>query len=70
MVQPRKLVFLAGAVACVVAFGPWFGFLYSWIATVVSAGGTSYYGCGGAWYNQAYVNGSVTYVTVTPPPGY
>ena len=23
--------------ACVVAFGPWFGFLYSWIATVVSA---------------------------------
>jgi len=24
--------------ACVVAFGPWFGFLYSWIATVVSAG--------------------------------
>jgi len=23
--------------ACVVAFGPWLGFLYSWIATVVSA---------------------------------
>jgi len=30
--------------ACVVAFGPWFGFLYSWIATVVSAGVT--YGLG------------------------
>src|SRR3569832_2674976 len=24
--------------ACVVAFGPWWGFLYSWLATVVSAG--------------------------------
>lgn len=30
--------------ACVVAFGPWFGFLYSWIATVVSAAAT--YGLG------------------------
>ena len=32
--------------ACVVAFGPWFGFLYSWIATVVSAGGTYWLGRG------------------------
>ncbi len=26
--------------ACVVAFGPWWGFLYSWLATVVSAAAT------------------------------
>ncbi len=26
--------------ACVVAFGPWLGFLYSWMATIVSAGVT------------------------------
>lgn len=32
--------------ACVVAFGPWFGFLYSWIATVVSAGVTYWLGRG------------------------
>lgn len=30
--------------ACVVAFGPWNGFLYSWIATVVSAIMTFYFG--------------------------
>ena len=30
--------------ACVVAFGPWQGFLYSWIATVVSAAVTFYVG--------------------------
>ena len=32
--------------ACVVAFGPWFGFLFSWIATVVSAGATYWLGRG------------------------
>ncbi|NJC42541.1 putative membrane protein YdjX (TVP38/TMEM64 family) [Brevundimonas alba] len=32
--------------ACVVAFGPWFGFLYSWAATVVSAGVTYWLGRG------------------------
>jgi len=32
--------------ACVVAFGPWFGFLYSWVATVVSAGVTYWLGRG------------------------
>lgn len=32
--------------ACVVAFGPWFGFLYSWIATIVSAGVTYWLGRG------------------------
>lgn len=32
--------------ACVVAFGPWFGFLYSWIATVVSAAVTYWLGRG------------------------
>jgi uncharacterized membrane protein YdjX (TVP38/TMEM64 family) len=30
--------------ACVVAFGPWLGFLYSWFATVVSAAMTFYLG--------------------------
>lgn len=32
--------------ACVVAFGPWFGFAYSWAATVVSAGVTYWLGRG------------------------
>jgi uncharacterized membrane protein YdjX (TVP38/TMEM64 family) len=32
--------------ACVVAFGPWFGFAYSWIATVVSAAVTYWLGRG------------------------
>lgn len=32
--------------ACVVAFGPWWGFLYSWIATVASAGVTYWLGRG------------------------
>ena len=30
--------------ACVVAFGPWYGFAYSWAATVVSAAVTFYVG--------------------------
>jgi len=30
--------------ACVVAFGPWWGFVYSWFATVVSAAMTFYMG--------------------------
>jgi uncharacterized membrane protein YdjX (TVP38/TMEM64 family) len=30
--------------ACVVAFGPWLGFLYSWIATIVSAAATFWLG--------------------------
>lgn len=32
--------------ACVVAFGPWFGFLFSWIATVISAAVTYWLGRG------------------------
>jgi len=32
--------------ACVVAFGPWYGFLYSWIATIASAGATYWLGRG------------------------
>ncbi len=32
--------------ACVVAFGPWLGFGYSWVATVVSAGVTYWLGRG------------------------
>jgi uncharacterized membrane protein YdjX (TVP38/TMEM64 family) len=31
---------------CVVAFGPWIGFLYAWLATVVSAAVTFYVGRG------------------------
>jgi uncharacterized membrane protein YdjX (TVP38/TMEM64 family) len=31
---------------CVVAFGPWYGFAFSWIATVVSAGVTYWLGRG------------------------
>ncbi len=40
--------------ACVVAFGPWLGFLYSWIATVASAGVTFYVGrlAGGRTLNR------------------
>ena len=34
--------------ACVVAFGPWVGFLYSWVATVVSAAITYWLGRGPA----------------------
>lgn len=34
--------------ACVVAFGPWHGFAYSWVATVVSAGVTYWLGRGPA----------------------
>jgi len=34
--------------ACVVAFGPWWGFGYSWIATVASAGVTYWLGRGPA----------------------
>ena len=32
--------------------------------------GTTYYRCGATWYSRGYVNGSVTYVVVSPPPGY
>ena len=32
--------------ACVVAFGPWMGFLYSWVATIASAGVTYWLGRG------------------------
>jgi len=32
--------------ACVVAFGPWMGFAYSWVATVVSAAATYWIGRG------------------------
>ena len=32
--------------ACVVAFGPWWGFVYSWVATIVSAGVTYWLGRG------------------------
>ncbi|HYD28852.1 TVP38/TMEM64 family protein [Brevundimonas sp.] len=32
--------------ACVVAFGPWWGFVYSWVATIASAGVTYWLGRG------------------------
>ncbi|WP_449232470.1 hypothetical protein [Azospirillum doebereinerae] len=38
--------------------------------TLVTAESVSYYGCSGTWYNRSYVNGAVSYVTVSPPPGY
>ena len=37
---------------------------------VVTVSGTSYYRCDSTWYNRSYVNGTVSYVTVAPPPGY
>ncbi len=65
------LGYVAGAAtAAPVVAGPTYVTVLPCSPTVVSAGGASYYGCGGSWYNQAYVNGSVTYVTVAPPPGY
>jgi len=38
--------------------------------TVVSVGGVTYYQCGSNWYNQAYQEGDVVYVSVGAPPGY
>jgi hypothetical protein len=38
--------------------------------TVVSVGGVTYYQCGSNWYNQAYQDGDVVYVSVGAPPGY
>lgn len=37
-------------------------------ATVIVAGGKTYYQCGSAWYGRTYVNNEVVYVVV-PPPG-
>jgi len=33
----------------------------------VYANNLSYYGCGGVWYTQTYVNGSTTYVVSEAP---
>lgn len=50
--------------ACVVAFGPWLGFLYSWIATVVSAGVTFYVGrLAGARALKRFEGGTVERLT-------
>jgi hypothetical protein len=38
--------------------------------TAVSVGGVTYYQCGSNWYNQAYQEGDVVYVSVEAPPGY
>ena len=38
--------------------------------TVVSVGAVTYYQCGPNWYNQAYQNGDVVYMSVAAPPGY
>ena len=38
--------------------------------TIVSVGGVSYYQCGPNWYNQAYQNGDVVYMSVAAPAGY
>lgn len=38
--------------------------------TVVTIGAVTYYQCGPNWYNQAYQNGDVVYMSVATPPGY
>ena len=38
--------------------------------TTVFVNGVTYSSCGGNWYSRAYNGGSVTYVIVSPPPGY
>ncbi|HML96252.1 MAG TPA: hypothetical protein PKC29_12570 [Thermodesulfobacteriota bacterium] len=38
--------------------------------TVVTVGAVTYYQCGPNWYNQAYQNGDVVYMSVAAPPGY
>ncbi|WP_041810916.1 hypothetical protein [Azospirillum baldaniorum] len=60
----------AGYIAGAATAGPNYVTVLPCTPTVVPYGGVSYYGCSGTWYNRSYVNGSVTYVTVTPPPGY
>lgn len=32
--------------------------------------GLTYYHCAPNWFQKAYVNGEMTYVSVAPPPGY
>ena len=62
--------YVAGAASAPTYVSPTYVTVLPCSPAVVATGGVSYYGCGGTWYNQAYVNGSVTYVTVTAPPGY
>ncbi len=46
--------------ACVVAFGPWWGFTYSWVATVISAAMTFYMGrFAGAGLMHRFAGGSL-----------
>lgn len=37
---------------------------------IVSVGGVTYYQCGTNWYNQAYQQGDVVYISVEAPSGY
>ncbi|WP_158282577.1 hypothetical protein [Azospirillum sp. TSH58] len=60
----------AGYIAGAATAGPNYVTVLPCTPTVVPYSGVSYYGCGGTWYNRSYVDGNVTYVTVTPPPGY
>jgi hypothetical protein len=67
------LGYVAGAATAApapVVAGPTYVTVLPCSPNVVATGGVSYYGCGGSWYNQAYANGSVTYVIVSAPPGY
>lgn len=38
--------------------------------TTVFINGATYYRCGSTWYSRGYVNNNVTYVVVSPPPGF
>ena len=38
--------------------------------TTVVVNGVSYSQCGSTWYQPSYSGGDVTYVVVSPPPGY
>jgi hypothetical protein len=38
--------------------------------TMVTVGDTNYYRCAPNWYQKAYVNGELSYVSVAPPPGF
>jgi hypothetical protein len=38
--------------------------------TTTTISGTTYYDCGGTWYNRTYSGGTVNYVVVNAPPGH
>ncbi|MCW2243116.1 hypothetical protein [Azospirillum canadense] len=60
----------AGYIAGAATASPTYVTVLPCAPTVVEAGSVSYYGCSGTWYNRTYVNGTASYITVAPPPGY